>query len=207
MGPVRGVRSVMKAVSAFPLVNGAFTHAVAQRQSCSGLGLVAHKPPARLDSQIELQLFVDAVHTLVIPLKASHAVLIQVTQAKAPVAVVVSQTQQPVGQLGVICVLFALVSIALLAGAKRLAGHPYARTALAHCSFGHRSPVRWPHRFFSSADSRLRAPSCAASSIVYAAVLGAPLVERCRAYTQLSANIGHRKARFNPFDRINDACQ
>lgn len=34
---VRGVRCDMKAVSALPLVNGAFTHAVTQRQSCSGL--------------------------------------------------------------------------------------------------------------------------------------------------------------------------
>ena len=34
------------------------------------LGLVAHKPLARLDPQVELQLFVDAVHTLVIPFEA-----------------------------------------------------------------------------------------------------------------------------------------
>lgn len=40
--PVRGVRCVMKAVSAFPFVDGAFTHAVAQRQSCSGLGAGRH---------------------------------------------------------------------------------------------------------------------------------------------------------------------
>lgn len=40
--PVRSVRSVMKGVSAFPLVNGAFTHAVAQRQSGSSLRAGRH---------------------------------------------------------------------------------------------------------------------------------------------------------------------
>ena len=39
---------------------------------------------------------------------------------------------------------------------------------------------------------------------VHAAVLGAPLVKRRCAHTQLSANVGRRKTRFNPFDRIHD---
>ena len=39
---------------------------------------------------------------------------------------------------------------------------------------------------------------------LYTAVLGAPLIERRCAHTQLSANVGYRKARFDLFDRIHD---
>jgi len=60
------------------------------------LRLVAHQALSRLDPQIELQLFVDAVHALVIPFKVPDVAQIQVTQAKAPVAMVVRQPQQPV---------------------------------------------------------------------------------------------------------------
>jgi hypothetical protein len=37
---------------------------------------------------------------------------------------------------------------------------------------------------------------------VLAVLLGAPLVERRHTHTHLSANVRHRKDRFNPFDRI-----
>jgi hypothetical protein len=40
--PVRSVQSVMKAVSGLPLVNGAFTHAITLRQSCSSLRARRH---------------------------------------------------------------------------------------------------------------------------------------------------------------------
>ena len=95
------------------------------------LRLVAHQALSRLDPQIELQLCVDAVHTLVIPLKAPDVAQIQVTQAKAPAAVVVGQTQQPVGHFGILCVEFALITKERFADGKYLAGHPYGRTALA----------------------------------------------------------------------------
>ena len=150
---------------------------------CECLRLVAHQALSRPDPQVEFQLFVDAVQALVIPVKASDVAQIQVTQSKAPVAVVVGQAQQPVvGHIGVLCILGALVSVSPLAHAKLLARHPYAHTALAHCSFGHLQAVRWPHHFFSrgsttisglsfssrhifsSAGSRLQALSCATSS-------------------------------------------
>ena len=57
----------------------------------------------------------------VTPFKAPDVAQIQVTQARDPGAVVVGQTQQPVGQIGVLCVLRALAVIAPLADAKRLA--------------------------------------------------------------------------------------
>lgn len=39
---------------------------------------------------------------------------------------------------------------------------------------------------------------------IHAAVLGAPLLERRRAHTQLSVRIGHRKARFETLDSIHE---
>ncbi len=39
---------------------------------------------------------------------------------------------------------------------------------------------------------------------VHAAVLGARLVKRRCTDAQIPTNVGHRKARFNPFDRIHD---
>ena len=39
---------------------------------------------------------------------------------------------------------------------------------------------------------------------MHAAVFGSPLVKRRGADAQLPTNVGHRKARFDPFDRIHD---
>lgn len=78
----------------------------------------------RLDPQFELRLYVDAVHKLVISFESHDVAQIHVTQAKASAAVVVGKTQQPVGHLGVLCVLRALVVIARLADDKRLTRHP-----------------------------------------------------------------------------------
>jgi len=153
--------------------------------------------------------------------KAPDVAQIQVTQANAPVAVVVGQTQQPVGHFDVLCVEFALLTKARFADGTHLAGHPYARTALAHCSFGHLPSVRWPHHFFFERLRHdlflelllkvylLQAPVRVFELFharhhrhVHAAVLGAPLVKRLCADAQIPTNVGHRKARSNPFDRI-----
>jgi hypothetical protein len=56
---------------------------------CQRLGLLAHQALARFDPQIELQVLVYAVHPLVVPFEALDVAQIQVTQAKAPAAVVV----------------------------------------------------------------------------------------------------------------------
>jgi len=74
------------------------------------LWLVTHQAFSRLATQVELQLFLDAVDTLAVPSKAPDLAQILVTQAKDPVAVVVGQTQPPVGHFDVLCVLRALVA-------------------------------------------------------------------------------------------------
>lgn len=64
------------------------------------LGLLAHQALARLDAQVQLQLPVNAVHPFVVPAKALDVAQVQKAQAKAPVAVVVGEPQQPVVTAG-----------------------------------------------------------------------------------------------------------
>ena len=87
-------------------------HLVNRQRHCQGLGFFTNKPFARLDAQVELQLLVDAIHTLVVPFEALDVAQIQVTQAKAPVAMVVRQPQQPVGHFGILSIELALVAVA-----------------------------------------------------------------------------------------------
>ena len=49
-----------------------------------------------------------------IPLKAPEVSQIQVAQAKAPVAVIVCELEQPVSHFADLCVEFALIAIARL---------------------------------------------------------------------------------------------
>ena len=79
---------------------------------------------ARFDTQVQFQLPVDAVNTLVIPSEASNIAQVQEAKAKAPIAVVVRQAQQPLGDLIVLNVATSHIAIAGLADLKRLAGSP-----------------------------------------------------------------------------------
>jgi hypothetical protein len=63
----------------------------------------------------------------VIPFEAFHIAQIQETQAKAPIAVVVCQPHQSTGHLGVVSYELALVAVARLTDAKRLARHSFTR--------------------------------------------------------------------------------
>ena len=123
------------------------------------LRFVANQALSRLDSQIELQPFVDSIHTLVIPFELPDVAQIQVTQAKAPAAVAVRQPKQPVDHFSILNIEFSFVAIARLTDAKYLARHPDARTALAHRSFGYLPSVRWSHHFFSRASATISALS------------------------------------------------
>lgn len=62
-------------------------------------GLLADQPLAWFDAQFQLQLPVNPVDPLVVPLEPFDIAQIQVTQPKAPGAVVVRQSQQPIGNL------------------------------------------------------------------------------------------------------------
>ena len=89
------------------------------------LRLFAYQALAGLDAQVQLQLPVNPVDSLVVPLVALDVAQVQVAQAKAPVAVVVRQAQQPVSDLLILDIVLGLVPIARLAHAKYLARCPY----------------------------------------------------------------------------------
>ena len=122
----------------------------------------------------------------------------------------VGQTQQPVGHFDVFRVEFALITKSRFADGKGLACHPYADTALTHSLLYWPSPVcemasplffeRLRHDLGPELFLKvhlLQEPVLVIELLharhhrhVHAAVLGTPLVERRRAHTQLSANIG-----------------
>jgi hypothetical protein len=76
---------------------------------------------ARLDPQIQVQLAVNPVDAVVVPLEALHVEQVQEAQSEAPVPVVVRQPYQPVGNDTGFRVELGLVAIACLADAKCLA--------------------------------------------------------------------------------------
>lgn len=55
-------------------------------------GRLPNQPFARLDPQVQFELSIDPVRTLMVPAEASNIAQIQEAQTKAPVAVVVCQT-------------------------------------------------------------------------------------------------------------------
>jgi hypothetical protein len=61
------------------------------------LALVTNQPLAGLDSQIELNLPVNLVDTLVVSFEAPDVARIKVAQLEGPVTAAVCQTQEPLG--------------------------------------------------------------------------------------------------------------
>lgn len=59
--------------------------------------LLTYKTLARFDAQVQLQLAIDTVDALVVPFEAFHVAQVKKAQAEAPVALIVRQTHQPVG--------------------------------------------------------------------------------------------------------------
>ncbi len=85
-----------------------------------------------------------SVHPLVVPAKASDVAQVQIAQTKSPVAVVVGQANQPVGDLVVFNTLPGLIAVAGLADHKDLAGqldwHATHHHRLLGCRSSHRRP-------------------------------------------------------------------
>jgi len=74
---------------------------------------------ARLNAQIQFQFTLNPVDALVVPFEAFDVAQVQEAQAEAPVALVVRQPYQPVGNEDVFRVQLGLVAVAGLADAKR----------------------------------------------------------------------------------------
>jgi len=83
--------------------------------------LLAHQAMARLDPQVQIEFAVNPVDALVVPFKALHVAQVKEAQAKAPVALVVRQSHQPVRDEDVRSIQLGLVAVAGLADAKRFA--------------------------------------------------------------------------------------
>ena len=82
--------------------------------------LFTYQTMTRLDPQVHLELAVNPVHTLVVPFEALDVAQVQEAQPKAPVALVVRQPHQPVGNEDVFRVQLGLVAITGLADAECL---------------------------------------------------------------------------------------
>ena len=81
-------------------------------------------------------------HKAAVPFKALDVTQIQIAEAKAPVAVVIRQSDQPSGHLIVLSIEFTLVAVARLADAKRHTGNPYANASICDHLLGHLPSAR-----------------------------------------------------------------
>ena len=75
----------------------------------------------RFDTQVQLEFAVDSVDAFLVPFEAFHVAQVQDAQAEAPVALIVRQPYQLVGNEVVFRVQLRFVSVAGLANAKCVA--------------------------------------------------------------------------------------
>lgn len=95
------------------------------------LWFLADKAFLWLDVHIQFELLINP---LVIPAKAFHIAQVQKTQTKAPITVVLSQPNQPVGNLSIFIAEIAFIGKAGFTEAKHPTGH-LNTDALAHNRF------------------------------------------------------------------------
>ena len=101
------------------------------------LGSFPHQALPGLDPEIQLQLAIDAVNPLVVPAKALDVAQIEKTQAETPCLPGRRQAQQPVGNLLVLTVELASITIARLAYPERPAGERHADGVVLNGLHGH----------------------------------------------------------------------
>lgn len=89
-----------------------------------------------LDPQVQFQFPVDAIHPLVIPGKALDVAQIQIAQPEAPVALVVCQSHQPVGDLFALGIALRLVPLAGFAYREEFARQVDRHAVFHHNPFG-----------------------------------------------------------------------
>lgn len=121
------------------------------------LGLRPYQAFAGPDLQIELQLLVYSVHAFMVTAKAIYIAKVQIAQTKTPVAMVVRQAKQPIGNFVVLCIHLALIPIARFADPKCHAGNPYGQPSFLNRFDGHLPSARSPHHFFSRASATILA--------------------------------------------------
>src|SRR5690606_4337780 len=95
---------------------------------------------------------VNAVDTLVVPQIALYVAKVQVAQTKAPVALIVSQTQQPIGNDSIFTAELGAIPVAALTDLEGLTCQTDTHAHLGDCTLCHLAALRWLHHFFSMAS-------------------------------------------------------
>ena len=91
-----------------------------------GVRFVPYEACFGFDAQIELQFPINAVDPLVIPTETFHIAQKQKTEANAPIALIVGQSDQPVGDPYILRRQFPLTAKASIADLENTTGKPYA---------------------------------------------------------------------------------
>ena len=89
--------------------------------------LAAHQTLVRLNTQVQLQLAIDAVDALVVPDQPLDVAQVQKARTKAPVGPPVCQADQPIGDPLIVFAQLGPVAVAGLADAERLTGQANAQ--------------------------------------------------------------------------------
>ena len=122
---------------------------------------------------------------------------------------VLRQSQQPLGTLGIFRIELGLIAISPFAHAKGLGRQPDAQTTSLDRPSGHLASARWTHGFLRGLP---RPPTVlllthlhpGRQRHVHAAVLAATFIKRRRTDPVLSAQIRNRPACLGPLERRED---
>ncbi len=123
-------------------------HLVQRLLHLPGLGFLTHHALLGLGPQVQFEAPIDAVDPLVIPSVALHVSEIQEPKPEQPIAIVLFEANQPVGDLGAIRLQLGLVAIVTLTGLARRTGHSDRHRLLGDRSSSHLTPLTWHHDFF-----------------------------------------------------------
>jgi len=111
----------------------------------------------QFDPGVELMFAVDPVDPPVVSAEALYIAQERKAQAKAPVLLIVSRTNQPVRDLGVLVRQLRLLAVVVLTDEQRIASQPNIDAAPLHNLSGHLSTTRWPYSFPSMTSWRISA--------------------------------------------------
>ena len=117
-------------------------HLVQRLRHRQRLGLLTHHALLRPDPQVQFEASIDPIDPLVIPSVALHVSQVQEAQAEPPVAIVLCEADQPIGDLGVLRLQLGLVAIAAFTDPERHAGQRDRQPLLGDRSSGNLTQLR-----------------------------------------------------------------
>ena len=93
---------------------------------------------------------------LVVQFETLQVKQIQVAKAKTPVAVVISQLDQPCCNLFILCIKLARLAVTIIAVLKCSGDYPNTKAPFLDCFHGNLLTSKWPHHFFLASRIRSR---------------------------------------------------